>query len=263
MNNNINPNSEESPQEIKAKEAKQRSEAYPVKTFNEIFSFVEKVYSTYGGTSYHTNIEVAGAVGLATATIKQPLSTAQQYGLLENKHGKGYRVTPLFQNIVLWENENDKLANIIESLRSPAIFKKFFEDYTGQVVPTIVGLKNRIQREYSLKENLAELVANIFLENLKSFNLLNSKNVLINSPAFALQRKAQIEEEEKDTTEKPATDISAAVSEPFQQKQPNTSDFIEIPIPLKSVALNATLILPRNYTTEDLQRISKFVTALE
>jgi hypothetical protein len=196
---------------------------------------------------------------LAYATIKQNLSTSQQYGLLEIKHGTGYRVTPLFVKIFRPVNDTEKNQGIIESLRTPELYKGLIELFQSHIVPPVTGLTNVILRKYDFKDKIAERAAEIFLQNLKDFGLLNANNVLILNPSFALVRKEEgetiIEDETKEETRLKDTPIEHSILE--------NPEVVNIVIPLKSGGKKAHLLIPDNYTTEDLERIAKFVEALK
>jgi hypothetical protein len=229
---------------------RKRSSSYPIKELSYIISFVTKIYTDLGFNKYHPNTDIAKVNDLAVASTKQILSTAQQYNLLEIKHGTGYKVTNLFIKIHKPVNEHEKKNAIAESLKSPEIFSKLINEYVGHPVPLQSGLTNQISRNFDLKENIAEKVAEIFTTNLREFGFLNSRNELIldDTSKGAGVKKDEVVEPKKEP--------------PFVPVKED-ENFIDIPIPLKSTKQKARLILPETYTEEDLDRIAKFVEALK
>lgn len=142
-----------------------------------MIDFVAKVYQQLGHTSYHSNKAIATVHQLSPDTIKPHLSSSQYYGLLEIKHGVGYKVTDQFQRIFLPRNDNEKRSAIIESLKMPETFQQLFKDYEFHVVP-FDGVKNHFIRSFGMKEDIAAKTAQIFIENLKEYQLLDNRGVL-------------------------------------------------------------------------------------
>lgn len=134
-------------------------------------------------------------------------------------------------------------------LRSPEIFFQLINEYAGHPVPPISGLTNQISRNFYLKENTAEKVAEIFISNLREFGFLNSLNELILDDTSS---SVKVKRDEDAELKKVSPLVSVTEGE-----------FIDIPIPLKSTKQKARLILPETYTEEDLDRIAKFVEALK
>jgi len=100
---NLN-NSEGSEADISENGSGNKRVATPVLTFNEAFTFVDNINKQLGAHTFHKNQAIADACGLALPTIRQTLSTCQQYGLLELKHGIGYKPTALFESILFPKN---------------------------------------------------------------------------------------------------------------------------------------------------------------
>jgi hypothetical protein len=159
-----------------SKDGKERV-SYVSKDLKTIIEFVGKVYSQLGHTIYHSNKAIATIHGLSPNSIKMHLSSAQQYKLLELKHGTGYKVTDHFQKIFLPRDDNEKRAAVIESLKNPETYQQLFKDYEYHVVPRD-GVKNHFIRNFGFKDDNATRAAEVFLANLKEFELLDSRGVL-------------------------------------------------------------------------------------
>lgn len=158
------------------KEGKKRV-SYVSKDLKSMIEFVAKVYNQLGHTTFNSNKAIATAHSLSPDSIKLHLSSAQQYKLLEMKHGIGYKVTDHFQKLYLPRNANEKRSAVIESLKHPDTYQQLFKDYEYHVVPPD-GVKNHFIRSYGMKEDAALKAAQVFLDNLKDFELLDSRGVL-------------------------------------------------------------------------------------
>jgi hypothetical protein len=232
-----------------------RSNSYPSRTHRFAVAFVERIYQELGSSDFHSKEDIAKVHGLAVPSIKTTLSTAQQYGLLEIKHGVGYKVTALAIKIFHPENDSEKISSIVESLRAPDLFNELLNEFNNQVVPSQVGITNIIIRRYKFKSVVAERIAEIFIDNIKDYNLINPKNMLV------LDNKTRIKNAEIKIQETgPAIDsIRAETKEGYRQNQ---QGIVDILIPLKGKR-QAHLLIPEEYAEEDLDRIAKFVEALK
>lgn len=221
---------------------------YPIRDLRYMVDFVGKIYTELGPSQHHSREDIAKLHNLEVTSIKQTMSTAVQYGLLELKHGTGYKVTPLFVKIQKPLNESERIGSVIESLQQSEIMKKLLEDYRGHTVPAQGGIANNIARTWDLKDTIANRVAEIFLKNVGDFNLTNLKGELTLQPAG---------DKPKDDAGSPGGN---QVPPPKPLIQPS-EDTIEIPVPLKN-GKRAYIRLPEGYNDGDLKRISKFVDAL-
>lgn len=219
-----------------------RRRSYPVRELKYIIEFVDRIYKELGPNTFHSKDDIARIHNLSSDYIKQPLSTCQQYKLLDLKHGTGYKVSDLFIRISKPLSEEEKINSIIESIRSIEIFNALIPAYEGHPLPLISGITNKIHRDFQLREAIAQKVADIFIKNLTDYNLLDSKGTLV-------LKKSKPNE---------------VVTPPSSGENPRVDkDSISIPIPLKGANKRmAFLHIPEDYSDQDLKRISKFVKAL-
>jgi hypothetical protein len=159
-----------------SKEGRRRI-SYVSKDLKTMIDFVAKVYNNLGHTTYHSNKAIATVHALSPDSIKLQLSSGQQYKLLEIKHGVGYKVTDHFQKIYLPKTEQEKRIAVIDSLKHAETYQQLFKDYEFHVVP-FDGVKNHFIRTYGMKEDIASKAAQVFIDNLKDYELLDSRNVL-------------------------------------------------------------------------------------
>lgn len=180
-----------------SRESKKRV-SYASKDLSTMIDFVGKVYNQLGHTTYHTNKAIATVHGLSPDSIKLHLSSAQQYKLLELKHGIGYKVTEHFQKLFLPKNDGERRNAVIESLKNADTYQQLFRDYEYHVVPP-EGVKNHFIRTFGMKEDAAVRAAQVFMDNLKEFDLLDSRGVLTSAlPLKPVISEVSSENEEED-----------------------------------------------------------------
>ena len=231
--------------------ASKKRVATPVLVCVDAFAFVDNINKQLGSHAYHSNQAIADAAGLAVPTIRQTLSTCQQYGLLELKHGVGYKPTALFESLLYPKDETEKRTLSIQSLRHSPVLNTLINLFEGKQVPVLTGIQNTIVRDLGIKEiDKANKLANIFIDNLKDFKLINDKGILVTT--YQSEKPTEKPKEEKKDEEKPP-----------KPKDVNDLEDIEIKIPLKGRTKDAILIVPRDYKDTDLIRIIKFVDALK
>lgn len=234
------------------------SPSYPSSELNSILEFVTKIHTDLGHTQYHDKELIAKALGFAWSSIKMKISTCVQYGLLELKHGVGYKVSPLFIQIHKPVTEEEKRSALIEALRNPDLYSRLIDEYNEDVIPNIAVLGTILFRKYNIMEKAAEKAAEIFINNLKSLGLLNQENRLF------LTRTGQSQNSEEIIIIDSADKNSGMP--PLLPPQFNTqiisTEMIDIPIPLKS-GKKAFLKIPEDITPEDIERVAKFVDALK
>ncbi len=84
--------------------------SYVARDHKSMIDFVAAIYKNLGHTDFHSNKAIATLHKLASDSIKQQLTSAQQYKLLEIKFGIGYKVTELFKRILLPINDHEVMG---------------------------------------------------------------------------------------------------------------------------------------------------------
>jgi hypothetical protein len=254
---NLNAVDESNPVEENSSPKKRSS--YVARDHVSMVQFVAAIYKSLGHTDYHTNKEIATVHQLSPDSIKQHLTSSQQYKLLELKFGVGYKITDLFKRIILPMNDSEKRAAIIESLKSPETYQPLFKEYEFHLLPPLNGIKNYFVRNFHFKDEIAEKTAQIFLNNLIEYDLIDSRGVLISGMKIGNGQGSTETEKTQETTKgeiSPKKEASTPTSV-------SSDNIIDIVIPLKTSKRQAHLLLPDDYQPEDLERISKFVEALK
>ena len=229
--------------------------SYVSRSHKSMVEFVATIYKSLGRTEYHSNKAIAAIHQLSPASIKQQLTSCQQYRLLEIKFGTGYKVTELFNRIYLPINDSEKRAAVVESLKSPDTYQQLFKEYEYHIVPPVSGIKNHFVRNFQYKDDIAEMAAETFIENLHDYNLLDNRGVLISAMAVKSNTNTANNENDNKAEIKPQELPTPSNSAPEPVK-PDDGLF-ELPIPLPN-RRKAYLRYPlENLTKKDIKVITK------
>jgi len=250
------------------KATRTRNSSYPSYTVENCVKFTTRIDSEFSNINYIPAKDISNTIGSSGGAFLQQLSSCVQYGLLELKAGDGYKSTLRFEKIkkpLPTENLNDTL---IECFQSPALYKKLINDFREKQLPSEKGLANTLDRTYGLKGNASAVAAKVFLKNVQDLGLLGTGNVLKLDNAYIPFEETS--EEDEDIEEIPpvineqpkllfATSDQKPQVESKQQAQAlNTK---EIPVFLQGNNREARLVLPIDFTEDDLKRIVKVLTA--
>lgn len=229
--------------------------SYVSRSHKSMVEFVATIYKSLGRTEYHSNKAIAAIHQLSPASIKQQLTSCQQYRLLEIKFGTGYKVTELFNRIYLPVNDAEKRAAVVESLKSPDTYQQLFKEYEYHIVPPVSGIKNHFVRNFQYKDDIAEMAAETFIENLKDYSLLDNRGVLISAISIKGSSHASGNENEIKAENNLQEEPTPKNNVPELQK-PDDGLF-ELPIPLPN-RRKAYLRYPlENLTKKDIKVITK------
>ena len=250
---NLNSNDDVNIDDVNSQKDSKKRTSYVSRDHKSMVDFVAGVYKNLGHSEYHSNKAIAAVHQLSPDSIKQQLTSCQQYRLLEMKHGVGYKITDLFTRIFLPVNDSEKRSAIIESLKSPDTYQQLFKEYEYHMVPPLNGIKNHFVRAFQFKDDIAEKSAQVFIENLKDYELLDSRGVLISA--------MPVKPKEKDgTPETPAKNPQGDEAKPpaYTPPPPPPDDgLFELPIPLPNKR-RAYLRYPlENLTRKDINVITK------
>jgi len=105
------------------------------------------------------------------------VSATTKYGLIESKSGQ-LTTTPLFRNIKLAYDDNEKIEFERKAFFSMVLFSKLYDTFKGKPLP-IANLSKFLIRELNVEENIATRVKNIFIDGLKQLKLLDGDNNVI------------------------------------------------------------------------------------
>lgn len=249
---------------VEKKSQRFRSVAYPSYTIRESFDLVKRINQQFGNSNFNTREDIAQELDMSVGNLLMKLSTATQYSLLEMKSKEGYKPSAIFTSIYKPLSDEEKRKAEIECLRSPEIYKKLIDHYTGKQLPAIGGLSILLYRSYKVSEDASAKAAKIFLENLDDLEMVDSENRLRES--FS-DEPIQVEVLENDKH----TDAAYVTDTPRKQisNQITVTDISSevvstappIPIFLKGQGRIAKLLLPVDFDNADLDYIIKVIGA--
>lgn len=155
--------SEENKQQ-KEKVTKDRSVAYPSITLPDAIELASKLRDGLGKGPYSRE-EAARAMGhpKLSGPAARKVAALVHYSLLE-RTGNAYYQTHVAQDILKPLSDDQKTAAIIKAVRSPRLFEKLLQTYSGQALPTM--LHNVLIRE-RVSESASDDVVRIFTESIK------------------------------------------------------------------------------------------------
>ena len=225
---------------------------FPVRPMNGLIPFIGNVYKKYGASDYHSIEIIADANDLSVNSIKSLVSTGQQYSFLIKSHGTGYKITDQFAKIFHPQDDSERMQAAVECIKNVPFYKQLIKDYEGQVVPSIEGLVNVFVRKYEMKVNRAKIAAEVFTQNLRDYELINSRNILILKLKSVTVPPINTE---------PLNEVHSTGNKlPSIINNEEEDGMIKIPIRLKGKRM-AYLSFPDEYDDQDLLRILRVIKA--
>ena len=255
--------------EVKAKSNRVRSSAYPSYTLESTLNFVKKINDEFTSHSFTPPEAISASLELSGGAFLQRLSTAVQYDLLDLKKKEGYKPSIIFNKIIKpipGENIDDFL---LECLQKPDLYKRLFNDFKDKQLPSETGLVNILDRLYNVKGAGAKLAAKIFLTNVQKANLVSDNTLKISGYIPYLEITDNIQNY---NNEPPATEEITLVQKIFNPiqdpviEQEKINNLLgqsekELSILLRGEDRNAKVILPKDFSDDDLMRIIKILNA--
>jgi hypothetical protein len=248
-----------------SKRSRHRSSPYPSYTIESSVNFTHKVDDEFSDIDFTPVKDISETLGSSGGAFLQQLSSCVQYGLLEIKSKVGYKPSGHFRKIkkpLPTENLNDLL---IECLQRPALYKRLLNDLREKQIPSEKGLANTLDRNYAIKGNAANLAAKVFLKNVIALGLLTQDKVLKLDAAYIPFEETEEEEISgeiiNDKQEQPQLFSLPEHHKQVEEKILPVNKTREIPVFLQGENREAKLILPTDFTEDDLKRIIKVLNA--
>jgi hypothetical protein len=141
---------------------KSQSLRYGLKT---VLSKIAIPLSKYERRHYKAE-DIAKKTGFSVNTIYDYLSSAVKYGILHHVNKNGYRITPLFDEVM-----EGNFDSIYVAISSPDIFKPFFEHYSRYSEYSVESLTGLLMNTYkNIQLRPAGKLSVVFIENVKYIN---------------------------------------------------------------------------------------------
>ncbi|MBC7867403.1 MAG: hypothetical protein H7X88_07705 [Gloeobacteraceae cyanobacterium ES-bin-316] len=255
----------------KIKGGRIRSVSYPSFALDFCVKMSTKIQNEFTSVNYIPAADISKALNVRGGTFLTQLSSCTQYGLLELKKGEGYKPTALLAKILKplpSENVEDFL---VECLFLPEIYKKLFSEYQDKQLPSEKGLVNILDRLYGVKGNAATTAARIFFKNITVAKLVSPENELkigTYIPYTLVEKENEGMEPGSSSNSKEGvydpnlnSGLPYLIAPTAQQLTVDPLTQKEIPIFLKGENRMATVILPHDFSDEDLNKIVRILSA--
>lgn len=237
-------------QSAEAKSKTVPSMPFPVDTVDESVEFLSKLVSVRGETMTKAR-DISLATGIPEGSLPLIISTACQYGIMENVHGMGYRPTPLYREIVSPTFEHERAMAIYSTLTNPPLYKKIIDEFNGKILPNEKGFSNYLTTKFSFKSYAIPKIVRAFFANFKDAIDQNNRLRLI-EPLKINNMNTTIEVEPIIDTKQLQQMVVKERSRNFQQ-----------PIPLPDDKMIVLEYPKGNMTAEDFTALKAFITFLE
>lgn len=243
-----------------------RSVAYPSYAIETCIKNVEKINKEFTSVVFTPKEALSTHLQSSGGSLIMLLSSCVQYQLLEIKQKEGYKPSAKFEKInkpMPGENTNDIL---LECLSAPQLYKKLLAQFKDKPLPSESGLANILDRTYKVKGKASLVAAKVFLKNVSHLSLVTNENVLkIDSVYISFEEQQGDEDNIEDIDEKPP--VKKEVKPLVLAQNVNSSremvkiEPLEIPVVLDGLQRLATIRLPREFSENDIKRISKILGA--
>jgi hypothetical protein len=236
-----------------------RSAAYPSSTIANCVTLTNKIDKEFTSVIYTPKDDIVRQVGSKGGEFLMFIGSCVQYGLLDLKPKEGYRPSELFKKIdrpLPNENPNDFL---IQCFQKPDLYKKLIAEFNDKQLPSQSGLANILDRNYSIKGNAATKASKIFFSNLTALGLIVGNTLKIDS-YIPFVETPEIEKT-KDETPKHYTIAIADKIQTIDSTQIVKNKMKEIPVFLSGDDREAKVVLPIDFSQDDLKRIVKVIGA--
>lgn len=253
----------------KSKAPRIRSVAYP--SYPVLFCVVltSKIAREFTDIVYTPREDIAKALKSSGGALLMQLSTCVQYGLLSIKSKEGYKPTELYKKISRPLPEEIVNDFYKECFQKPELYKKLINDLQEKQLPSASGLANILDRKYEVKGNASTLASKVFFKNLEELGLISDNTFSFDGklePAEVLgdeeapnDVETESNQQRNSNNSEPSPKLYLLNPLPPQKIKEDLSGFIEIPIPLKG-GLKAKLLMPEDYTDEDIMKVHKVIT---
>lgn len=158
---------------------KERSAAFPSYTIEQCIEYALKFYIHFGDASYIPPEQMGQPIGRAAPTVRQIVSSCIQYGLIEKKHGQGYKPSSVIPKLRTPFDEEEALSIRRELFRRPPFYEFILSRYEGRILPKQPeAIKPFVVRDYRITASAADEALSIMYANVDALKLLTEDRVL-------------------------------------------------------------------------------------
>lgn len=238
------------------KKPKERSAAYAAFTLASSLEFTKNIYSNFGTSSYNTRETIAKFLKKSAEYLKQPISTAVQYGFLELKSNVGYKPSARFMELYKQDDETIVRKTLLAAFKEPKLNRTLLDKYKGDIVPPLPVLANNLFRNHGIIENTAEKAANIFLQNLDDLQLLSPERKLIDPDSEESETVIPVKSEDTEVKDEVIDEYAEGRLKKETEPVSDLSFIIEVPLQGNR---KAKILCPIDVNDKDLKKIRRVI----
>jgi hypothetical protein len=235
-----------------------RSAAYPSYSLTDCVEIVSKIYQSYGDASFIDRSQIAEALGLSVGSVVTRVSSCSQYGLLEKQSKVGYKPSIIFRKIYKPISEMEKHEALLEAFITPALYQKIIDKYDGHHFPQGSAFSNILYREFSISDKVAQIAADIFLENAELISAIDENNIL---NVRGIEINENLENSDLEESNNPTKKKDEEIANEDHNLKSN-KDFHKIEIPLTHKK-KAVISIPIDLNSKDILIIKKQMEVFE
>lgn len=201
-------------EENKEKKQKMRSRLYPRYDLEEAVSFI-KVVNKLGGKNVSTKaVAVESGKSVTNSTFIGRVSSAKQFGLLNQEKGK-ISLTELGSEIIFPRDENNKESLLKRAFASSSFYKELINDFSGKTLPDQATLSNRLFHDYKIEAGAKDKAARNFVHSAEYAGVIQNGILAVYE-----------DEEHSETSPIPKQAQSIVSMSKQQESSGNDSDFV-------------------------------------
>ena len=186
--------------EDKVEQAKRvRSESlYPPRSLMDSLRIATAI-KDYGAGNPYDRLDLAKALNTVPSAriFREQITASSQFGLTHGSYvAQRISLAPLGRSIVYPENTEQRKSCLKEALFKIPFYKKFFEDYDNNKLPSAEFLEGTLNRNYGIPVSDANECYKLLLKNAEELGILDdlggSKYVHLNKLGETAIAKAEI-----------------------------------------------------------------------
>lgn len=234
-------------------QSKSRSETpYPYYGLSKVIEIAQAVRRA-GGNDAAPAASVATELGISKMADRvwaYGIPAATHFGLVE-RLGRGedakVKLTDLGLRIVLPGTPEEEKASKLAAFRTPELYSKLLERFSGNPVPSKDILRRLLERDFKIVESMAGNAAEAFLDSLKVAELISASNTI----SVAGTPSAPIEERSKPADEN-------YVAAPGMKTVSVPADYVIYKCKISKGQI-LEIPLPRQFRKMDVERLHAFL----
>lgn len=227
---------------------KEKSALYPYYDLKESLDFT-KVVQRLAGKGMATEELLAAELGNSktTKSFRYKISSARQFGFIV-KTKEGIQITNRARQILNPVNESDIHELLKESFTLPPLYKKLIKTYDGEQLPKIDSIANLMYTQLNIARAVKDRAAKIFI-NSANFAKMIDESGKLSTTEDEYPDENRTEDKLDDFIEKPTSETDVSI------------DYQKVQMALAG-GRNAKLIVPRDISIEDVERMKKLIDLL-